>query len=175
MDGYLFISRTPWDTFLRILTTEVVMGRPWVQFIARESSWHSGWLVGDNLRMMAISICVWICFYGMLEVTYIRIVLKIFHLGGGLLLQEEKERILLFSFWRNGNLEEQKPNVSNWEEKTCRLSTFEGQPQCDTCELRERDLCHLLFLLWHFVVEVEIESRDVHVKVFIIRKVVLDR
>ena len=49
----------------------------------------------------------------MLEVTYIRIVLKILHLGGGLLLQEEKERILLFSFWRNGNLEEQKPNVSN--------------------------------------------------------------
>ena len=27
------------------------------------------------------------------------------NLGGGLLLQEEKERILLFSFCRNGNLE----------------------------------------------------------------------
>ena len=42
------ISRVASDTFLRILTTEVVMGSPWVQFIARESSWHSGWLLGDN-------------------------------------------------------------------------------------------------------------------------------
>ena len=31
-------------TFFRILTTEVVMGSPSVQFIACISSWHSGWL-----------------------------------------------------------------------------------------------------------------------------------
>ena len=55
------------------------------------------------------------------------------HLGAGLLLQEEKERVLLFSFWRNGNLEQPIVRIVQWASKTCRLSIFEDPPQCDTC------------------------------------------
>ena len=160
-----YISRTPCETFLRILTTEVVMGSPWVQFIARDSSWHSGWLVGDNF---------WGNLFPYMILTY-DTVLFVLYLGGGLLLQEEKERILLFSFCRNGNLEESK--VSNWENLQ-NLQALHFWGPATVRHLQETEFgqkrLNSLFFLWHSVVEVEVESWDVHVKVLITVEVVLD-
>ena len=47
-------------TFFRILTTEVVMGSPSVQFIACISSWHSGWL--EWCGKVVLFVCVIVIF-----------------------------------------------------------------------------------------------------------------
>ena len=106
---------------------------------------------------------------------------KTSHLGGGLLLQEEKGMVLLFSFWRKGNLAK-KPKMIKWDFPKPASSPLlrpghSAAPwkfEVARCAL---DLLlpigciveffslsfFLLFFFWYPVMEVEVEPRDVHV------------
>ena len=66
---------------------------------------------------------------------------KASHLGGGLLLQEEKGMVLLFSFWRKGNLAPEAKSGKMGFSTTCMLSTSEALPQCGTLKFWRCAMC----------------------------------
>ena len=141
-----------------ILTRAVKMGGPWVQFIARDNSWHSGWLVGgwvggNILRIWAKHVAPW---------SWVAA-------AGG---EWEGPVVQLLEKWEPGAAKCENCPVG---QQDLQALHFWGPPTVR--HLLKRvwlSFCHFLLLLfWHSVVEVKVESGDEHVEVLILVEVVL--